>query len=285
MMGTDQPPVTDAYALFLQARAAVTRVRYPQHIDYTIAVDGIDGGTPSSNHYRAGCDPKDGTIRLFSISDEQLAHPPTPHGVNFSVTLGICIAMGGCVGTRVPVGHPAPYQDLIGEPLLSPTYMFGLEYRGTSTAEPPSSSTGPWPIIAIVSSQAREYRVTLVDMPSIDGTATYHLRLAPLRKPKDNRLRELWIGTSDYLPRRAIVSGNFTVAPLVDVPWNIDFSVVDGRPFVASESAEETLYLAHRRVVRDATIAFQNVREDGGSIYDEPLLTPDATDETLVEPE
>jgi hypothetical protein len=141
------------------------------------------------------------------------------------------------------------------------------------------------PVIAIVSSQAREYRVTLLDMPTIDGTATYHLRLVPLRRPKDNRLRELWIGTGDYLPRRALIAGNFTVAPLVDVPWNIEFSVIDGRPYVARENAERTLYLPHRRAVRDAMIAFENVHEDDGSIYNQPLLTPDTTADTLVEPQ
>jgi hypothetical protein len=97
-------------------------------------------------------------------------------------------------------------------------------------------------------------------------------------------LRELWIGTNDYLPRRAIVAGNFTLAPLVDVPWSVDFSILGGAPYITRESAADTLYLAHRRVVREATIAFEDVREPDGTIYDTPLVEPEIEDTTLVEP-
>ncbi len=139
-------------------------------------------------------------------------------------------------------------------------------------------------VIAIVSAQAPEYRVDLVDTPAIDDVATYHLRLMPLRRPKENRLRELWVGETDYLPRKAIIAGNFTVAPLVDVPWTIDFSIVDGAPYIARESAEQTLYLAHHRVVRDAVVAFQDIREPNGSLYDTPLIEPEQSDSALTEP-
>ncbi|HXM07438.1 MAG TPA: hypothetical protein VN936_08235, partial [Candidatus Acidoferrum sp.] len=125
--------------------------------------------------------------------------------------------------------------------------------------------------------------VTLVDTPLLDGEPTYHLRLTPRHKPKDLRLRELWVGTGDFLPRQALISGNFTVAPLVDVPWLVDFSVVDGVPYIAKETAEATLYLAHRHVVTDATIAFDNIREPR-SIIGEPLIAPELKAETLVEP-
>ena len=53
----------------------------------------------------------------------------------------------------------------------------------------------------------------------------------------------------------------------------------------AYESAGATLYLAHRKVVRDATIVFENVRESGAAMaYDRPLIPSDATDTTLIEP-
>jgi len=92
------------------------------------------------------------------------------------------------------------------------------------------------------------------------------------------------VGTNDYLPRRAVLAGNFTMAPLVDVPWTVDFSVVNGAPFVTRESTNETLYLAHHRVVRDAAIAFEDINESDGTVYDRPLVTPSETDSTLSEP-
>jgi hypothetical protein len=161
--------------------------------------------------------------------------------------------------------------------------MFGLRYEAARAAATSPDADGSLRVIAIVSSRSPDYSVSLIDMPQLEGVPTYHLQLTPLRKPKDNRLRELWIGTSDYLPRKAIVAGNFTLAPLVDVPWSVDFSVLDGAPYITRESAVDTLYLAHRRVVRDATIAFDDIQERGSSIYDVPLIEPDVQDTTLVE--
>ena len=276
------PQALDAWSIFVRTRSAVTSVRYPWRVDYTIAVSGLDGEKPVSDHYRASCDPSDGAIKLFPISDEQLeAPPPVPHGFNFSFTVGICFLY--CAGFSIPVGHPAPYQDLIGEPLIAPTYMFGLRYTGVPySVKPVGNEPATLPVIATVSTNNRDYDVTLIGTDVLDGIQVYDLRLRPLRKPKDNRLRELWVGTSDYLPRKATISGNFTTAPLVDVPWTIDFAVVNGTPFVSRESTDRTLYLAHRRVVHDAVVAFENIGEPGTSIYDRPLLTPQETESTTL---
>jgi hypothetical protein len=137
----------------------------------------------------------------------------------------------------------------------------------------------------VVSTQTHDYQVTYVDEPTIDGTPTYHLRLRPLRKPHDNRLRELWVGQPDFLPRRALVAGDFTIAPLVDVPWIVDFTLVDGCPYIAREASQSTLYLAHRRVVRDAVVVFTGVRSAGGdSFLHRPIVGPAPAETTLTEP-
>jgi len=275
----------DAYAVWLKTRSAITAAQYPGRIDYTIAVTGLDGSQPAADHYRASCDSGDGAIRLFPISDEQLAAPgPVPHGVNMFFVIELSGGRGSGTATdAIPMGHPAPGSDLLGEPLLSPTYMFGLGYNLAATHAQAAASS-PLRVIATVSAQSPNYQVTMIDMPAIDGVVTYHLKLVPLRRPKENRLRELWVGTRDYLPRKAIISGNFTIAPLVDVPWVVDFSIVDGAPYIARESAERTLYLAHRRVVHDAVIAFEKIREPGDSPYDEPLVEPEQDDTALIEP-
>jgi hypothetical protein len=201
-----------------------------------------------------------------------------------NISLQLCIAKGGCTDKQIPVGHPQPYEDLLGEPLLAPTYMFGLRYEGARATATSPVANGALRVIAIVSSRAPDYKVSLIDTPLLDGVPTYHLGLTPLRRPKDNRLREIWIGTGDYLPRKAIVAGNFTLAPLVDVPWSVDFSILDGAPYVTRESTLDTLYLPHRRVVREATIAFEDIHERSSTIYDVPLIEPDVQDSTLVEP-
>jgi hypothetical protein len=274
MIAETPPPSIDAWSIFMHTRSAVTSVQYPWRLDYTIAVSGLDGNKPTSDHYGASCDPAEGKIRVFSISDERLKQPPptVPHGFNFFVQTH-------------PVGHPAADQDLIGEPLIAPTYMFGLRYEGLPFNTKPITGTPDLAVIATVSTQARDYRVSFVGIERLDDVETYNLRLRPLRKPKDYRLRELWVGTGDFLPRRAIVAGNFTIAPLVDVPWTVDFSVIDGAPFIVRETAGQTLYLSHRRVVRNAIISFENIREPSASIYDRPLIEPSRSDSTLAEPE
>ncbi len=277
-------PTADAYELWTRARTAVTSAAYPSRIDYTIAISGLDGAAPVADHYRGSCDPADGSVRTFPISDEELAKPaPVPHGFNTNVFIGLCSGYGPCgTGISLPLGHSAPYDDLLGLPLLAPTYMFGMKYTAIKMSEEPGGKNS-LPVIATVRSQSPEYRVTLLDTPAIDGVPTYHLKLDPLRQPKTNRLREVWIGITDYLPRRAILAGNFTLAPFVDVAWTVDFTTIDGAPYVDRETTPNTLYLTHRRVVRNAAIAFQNIREQT-TIYDQPLVEPNATDTSLVEP-
>lgn len=276
----------DAWSIFVHARSAVSSAQYPWRLDYTIAVSGLDGQTPVSDHYSAVCNPAEDAIKVMPISDEQLKKPPpVPHGVNTNFDIAICFGL--CFGIRLPMGHPAPYQDLIGLPLVTPTYMFGLRYNGVPYNVKPVGTESSLPVIATVSAKNRDYAVSLAGEEPVDGVDTYHLQLTPLRKPKDNRLRELWVGTSDYLPRRAIVAGNFTMAPLVSVPWTIDFAVVNGTPYATREAAGDVLYLAHHRVVRNATIAFENIGEAAPTIYGEPLVTPEQSENSepeLVEP-
>ncbi|MBV9699446.1 MAG: hypothetical protein JO078_04905 [Candidatus Eremiobacteraeota bacterium] len=275
------PPNIDAYSIWLRTRSAVAGAQYPSRIDYTIAVSGFDGAVLKVDHYVASCDPN-GPIRVFAMSDEELASPPpVPHGVNVFVTFSVSEGRGAPASVAIPVGHAAPSADLLGEPVLSPTYMFGLDYPVRNN--PALREASSLKTIAVVAAQSPEYRVTWIDVPVVDGTPAYHLELTPLRRPKENRLRELWVRTDDYLPIQAIVAGNFTLAPLVDVPWIVEFTSIDGAPYILRESAMSTLYLSHRRVVRNPVIAFENIRQWDGRIYDKPLVSPETAD-TLVEP-
>lgn len=275
----------DAYALYLRARTAVTSAPARRRLDYTIAVTGIDGSAARSNHYRASLRGDD--VRVAAMSLEEAAQPPPqPHGMNWSLSVFLCQAHceTGSFTYHLPVGRTPPSPDLLGVPLLTPSYTFGLAYPAPVRRTVDDTPDSPLPTIAIVATKRRDYSVELLDEPDVDGAPTYHLRLTPLRDPKNLRLRELWIGQTDYLPRRAIVAGNFTLAPMVDVPWTVSFAVAGGYPYVATERADAELRLPHRRVVRDAAIAFENVREPSGSIFDAPVIAPDDNGTALLEP-
>jgi hypothetical protein len=280
-------PATDAYAIFLHARAAVSAAQYPLALAYTIAVSGNAGSSSQTNHYRAFDSPDDGKLFVNPISSEEAVHPVTPHGANLHVTFKISwnAGAGGETGTATaPAGRPEGAPDLIGVPLLTPTYMFGLNYESLGGPAAISSSSS-LPTIAVVGVGRPTYSVALAGTATIDGTETYELNLTPLHDPKTNRLRTLWVGVADYLPRKAIVAANFTIAPLDDVPWTIGFSVVDGVPLITDERPSQTLFMPHHHAVSDVSIAFENVHQADDTILREGELLRQAPSSTaLVEP-
>lgn len=272
------PDTNDAYAIFLHTRSAVTAARYPRRLDYTIEVSGTEGGETRANHYKGRYDTTNDAIRVFPISDEELAGTaPHPHDFDFNRII--------VQGVSVPIGRPSDPDLLGGSPILDPVYSFGLRFkRATDIAAPDGDSSDSLPVIAVVSNNAPDYNVKLLGEESLNDEQTFHLELKPLRKPKKYRLRELWIGATDFLPRQAIVAGNFTVAPLVDIPWKVSFKVVDGIPYISSERAQATLYLSHHHVVHDAEVDFQDIQESYGDFIDAPLVAPDVTPTSLLEP-
>jgi hypothetical protein len=282
MVAVAPSPSPDPYALFSQTRSAVSAARYPDRIDYTIDVSGYDGSVAKTNHYQAIDRVAEQALKVGAISAEEKAAPPTPHGVDVKFVAGICFGL--CWGIAVPMGRTVASQDLLGVPLLTPAYTFGMQYPLTRRA---SSQTNPevdgLPIIAVVATQMREYAIDFVDDETIDDTPVYHLRFTPLRNPKNNRLRELWAGIGDHLPRKAIVAGNFTIAPLVDVPWTIDYTVIGGAPYIRRERTDAVLYMPHRQVVRGAQIAFDDIHQ-GAGFTNVPLIPSDPTDTDLEEP-
>jgi hypothetical protein len=272
-------PSPDPYALFSQTRAAVSAARYPDRIDYTIDVSGYDGSVARMNHYRATDRVAENVVKVGAMSVEEKASPPVPHGINVKFEAWLYGAV-----IVIPLGRTPASQDLLGVPLLTPTYSFGLKYPPALLALPqPGASNSVLPVIAIVASQARDYAIDFAGLQTIDDVQTYDLRFRPLRDPRRNRLRELWAGVDDRLPRRALIAGNFTLAPLVDVPWTIDFSVIDGAPYIERERADAVLYMPHRQVVRDAQIAFEDIRE-GAGFMNEPIIAPNPSDTDLAEP-
>ena len=84
--------------------------------------------------------------------------------------------------------------------------------------------------------------------------------------------------------RKAIVAGNFTLRPLVDVTWTVTFAVADDMLLIASERANAPLHFGRIRTVTDAGISFDDVAPPSGSPVGEPLVAPEETATTLVEP-
>ena len=267
-LATRTPAAPDAYAIFERAREAFAAQRYPNTVAYTVTVDAVDSsGAKRQRHYHEYWDGTDGSVAVKPpISDEQLLHPYKPSaGVNF---------MGWNVGgPRVGTGA----RDLIGVPLLAPNYSFGL-----AAYVPPSKLTpaqlvsqvraqyhDPSPqkvdrlarnsglkTIAIVTTSARAYRISLVGIEA-DGTAhDYHLLLQPVHDPLKYRLRDLWVDTQTYALRRLRIGANFTDTATEGVPWMVRFAQNGGNTYIAEEDAEKPIKGYHGVMYSKYSVSF-----------------------------
>ena len=257
----------DAYAEFARVRAAVAATRYPEQVDYAVVVSGTDGSKPRTDRYRARYYPESGELRVQTITAEELAHPPHPHGFDFSLSMSLC--GGNCV-TGSDTSHTKSLtpskaiEDLLGVPFLTPDYSFGIAHPSIRAAAKPAPHGTGLKTIAVVSAPQHDYTVTNAGFETIDGRQTEHLVLKPLRDPNRYRLRDLWVDPASKLPVRATLARNFTVAPEDTTPWRVDFKTVDGGLYISSETALATLHMSHGRFVSNATVTFDYKPAPGG---------------------
>lgn len=257
----------DPYAIYERAREVWASQRYPSVVSYTVNVTAGNGGKPEQRHYHEYWTAANDRVYVKPpISDEQLAHPykPSPGVAFYGWNIG-----GPRNGTGV--------RDLIGVPVLAPNYSFGIstylpasqltaaelvaeirrEYRDPAPQKISAleQQTG-LKTIALVTSSARAYRISLVGIePEEDGRA-YHLSLAPLREPLKYRLRDLWIDSHTYVTERARIGGNFTDVAAENVPWMVRFAQIGGATYIAREDAEKPLEGYHKTMYTQYSVSF-----------------------------
>jgi len=73
------------------------------------------------------------------------------------------------------------------------------------------------------------------------GAPALHLKLEPLRDPKLNRLRDLWLDPATYRTVQSSVQGLLSGQPYDAVRWTVRYVVLDGREYVQQIYAEEPL--------------------------------------------
>src|SRR5579871_2819589 len=110
----------DAYAIFATARAYWNDAAYPQHVSYDIVVRVSAHGTDDTAHYHAFYDAVTDQPQADAVSDEERAHPYTPHGVKTLLSL---------FGATIPTSTAEYTHDYLGVPFLAPNYSFGIASR------------------------------------------------------------------------------------------------------------------------------------------------------------
>ncbi len=295
------PPAVDAaspdpYAIFARARAYWEHQRYPERVEYTVAVRVVEGTRTLVERYASGYDAEDGRVVFDAVSDAERAHPVTPHGIGFSL-------MGSYVG-----GPEAPI-DYLGVPILAPNYSFGIgttpltpppqpktdaqivrevreqfhdpDPRAHPAASPPAE-TGLHEIAEVVS-KSRAYDISIAGTDVVDGAPAYHLRMQPLHDPARYRLRELWVDAATYAPRKLVEALNFVNGPGTTVPWSVTFADVGGALYVGTETALGPMRYQHQRYA-GASVSIEDVRSVDRFPPELSSFVPDDGPLLMVEP-
>lgn len=261
----------DGYSVFALAQQHWRAEVYPQHVSYGIAVTVKRNGKISQAHYHAAYDAGLNRVVVNASSDEELAHPYTPHGINFGINL---------FGGRVPMSSPQFTFDYLGVPVLAPHYAFGIvpsdappntvrsdmdlvqeirrEFHDPMPARRQTANNGSLKTIAAVVVTHRVYDVQLVGTQPLDGHSDYHLALKPLLDPAMYRLREMWVNTSTYATDRVITAGDFTADGLTAIRWQTDYVQIGGATYIDTENALAGISL-DRRQYDAATVAFTGI--------------------------
>jgi hypothetical protein len=286
----------DPYAIFADARAYWHEQRYPMLLDYTVAVDIVEGGNERVERYTSEYDAVQGIVRIDPVSEYQLAHPVVPKGIDL-----------GILGFRL--NKPLPSVDWLGVPHLAPTYSFGMapfvpaptptpfnsaalvdeirkEFHDPNPRATPSASPTPNGLeeIATVYAHNRDYTIALLGTDTVDGHACYHLGLMPTRDPGRYRIRQAWIDEQTFATWQLVDASNFRAGPGTNVSWMIHFTQLDGTQYIQEEDALAPM-ASSGQIYTKASVRFEklvgvstaalrdDVMESVGTPLDEPPPT------------
>ncbi len=273
--------VLDPYAIFAQARGRWSAESYPALLTYTVTIYGTEKTRIVTNTYSSLVDTTSGKISVQATSAQEAARPFVPHGVSLkaritlsyagapSLTAHPSVDGGGVVNVSktMPLTQPQQY-DLLGVPLLSPTYSFGMA-NASSNEKPavvtktPSSAAAGLRTIASVTAAPRDYDIRYDGLEVVDGAPCYHLALTPRHDAELLRLRQLWINVNTLATEQAIIQGNFTEGPGPGLPWLIRFTDDGSRTYIADEEALGVVkYLGH--AYSHVSVSFANESSEAG---------------------
>ncbi len=285
----------DPYQIFGNARAYWQQQKYPTLLDYTIAVDVVEGGNERVERYASEYNAVTNVVKVDPISDYERAHPVHPKGLNFNI-------MGA-----ISLNKPMPSVDFLGVPYLAPTYSFGMapfvpaptptpfnsaalvdeirkEFHDPNPRAKPSTAPSPdagLQEIATVYAHNRDYTITLLGTETIDGHACYHLGLTPTRDPGHFRIRQAWIDQQTFATWQLQDALNFANGPATNVSWTIHFAQVDGAQYVREEDALAPMKVSSE-IYASTSVRFENLLAANGASLQGELI--DGVGNPLEEP-
>ncbi len=182
------------------------------------------------------------------------------------------MADGKVNSTRVPASPDdrVDTQPAVKDrPLVYPTTSFGLvKRRGGESASAYESASSPAPepaggpaVIGRVAAMSRDYDPTLVGTERLDGAAVYHLKLVPRFDPAHHPIRDVWIDTGSFNPRRIAIEVWAAAGPVRSRPTvTVDFAPVDGTWLIAHAGMDFALRFGFLSYSGSAELQISDVR-------------------------
>jgi hypothetical protein len=260
-----QPSQADI--LFSRAVAVVENDARAPYATYTVVVTVNNDGRRTVSSWQTTEDIRHGIVLASSFSQEERAHPTTPHGANVVAHRRIWLSAPRNMNPGFdpsssftlksnPV-NPARTGDEVGPVALAVDQYFGLTrprvYRVANDEQTVAAGENELTIIGRTGTSAARYRVSLLD--SNGGIA--HLALTPLRDAYHNRLRELWVDTRTAYVREAIVQGVGDRPPFDGTRWHVTFDRQQGATFLTEAHSIEPLKIG--KTSPQVDIAFENL--------------------------
>jgi hypothetical protein len=100
-------------------------------------------------------------------------------------------------------------------------------------------------VIGHVTAASRDYDPRLIGTELLDGAPVYHLALVPRRDPAHYPIRELYVDTLSFQPRRIAIEVYAAIGPVRSRPTvTVDFAPVDGVWLIAHATMDFVLRFA-----------------------------------------
>lgn len=218
-----------------RVRDLLRSLRYPPYIAYAVNVRATIGNKPFAESFQSIVRTQDDIVATHSIPFATTNKPINPYGTDIQI-----------LGLRLHPGHTENHEEPFGVPLISPLYSFGLRPPG----EGPTPSLFPTPepqptdirSLGQVETIAQDYEITLLGVEPYGSRYAYHLGLRPLGDPNTYRLRDLWIDTQAYVPRKLRSAGIFPQGQAASLSWDVTYSIVNGYWLMDRESTTTTVH-------------------------------------------
>ncbi|GAC1309695.1 MAG: hypothetical protein NVSMB21_16580 [Vulcanimicrobiaceae bacterium] len=263
-------PDPEAERLFARARDVWRARTDVPYVRYGALVRYLHDGHVFDNWWDAKYRSSDGALSVFRLVDA-VEEKHRLGGIPFSI-----------FGLKIADTNPDAEPIRLDEPRIDPATSFGVLNRFGATFVPratpsprpnpandfvapdftvtPSDRATPLREITHVEATTREYEIRSAGSELVAGARALHLTLQPLRDPKINRLRDVWLDPTTYRTVQMRVQGILNGKPYDGIGWTVHYALVEGRQYVQQIVADEPLHFGLDVTVPKFEIDFVDYR-------------------------